>query len=275
MDLLFNHPTKIFFKRDRSSSIASHTCVVPLIAMGETRWLNPRPHLSSPDEAHRREPGTLSHGGALLLGRSEPGAPAMSIIPLHFKRRFEQRWASRFTLPNAPKNVGTKATQSTVGARGKDQRKARRVETAGLTVLSRYEYESAIDQDGSRTRLTNIRPLVRRRQPAGSRLVREHFEFARYPASVSSRTGSRGHVAISCQAWIGKSLKHANCSPVSSASGVSVRHAICIVGRRHLRGRPCPVTGHADRHAIVGDRQQSGDAPEAETAIDVVPTLEL
>ena len=84
----------------------------------------------------------------------------MSIIPLHLKRRFEQRWASRFTLPiasNAPKNIGTKATPSTVGARGKDQRKTRRVETAGLTVLSRYEYESAIDQDGSRTRVTNIR----------------------------------------------------------------------------------------------------------------------
>src|SRR6266436_1278526 len=84
--------------------------------MGETLWLNPRPHLSSPGEAHRREPRTLSHGRALLLGRSAPGAPAMSIIPLHLKRRFEQRWASRFTLPiasNAPKNVGTKATPST------------------------------------------------------------------------------------------------------------------------------------------------------------------
>jgi hypothetical protein len=56
----------------------------------------------------------------------------MSIIPLYLKRRFEQRWASRFTLPiasNAPKNVGTKATPSTVGARGKDQRKTCRVET--------------------------------------------------------------------------------------------------------------------------------------------------
>jgi hypothetical protein len=40
----------------------------------------------------------------------------MSIIPLHLQRRFEQRWASRFTQPvasNAPKNVGTKATAST------------------------------------------------------------------------------------------------------------------------------------------------------------------
>jgi hypothetical protein len=40
----------------------------------------------------------------------------MSIIPLHVQRRFEQRWASRFrpTAANAPKNVGTKATPSTV-----------------------------------------------------------------------------------------------------------------------------------------------------------------
>jgi hypothetical protein len=28
MDLLFNHPTKILFKHDRSPSVASHTCVV-------------------------------------------------------------------------------------------------------------------------------------------------------------------------------------------------------------------------------------------------------
>jgi hypothetical protein len=36
----------------------------------------------------------------------------MSAIPLHLQRRFEQRWASRFTHPAAsiaPKNVGTKS----------------------------------------------------------------------------------------------------------------------------------------------------------------------
>jgi hypothetical protein len=38
---------------------------------------------------------------------------AMSAIPLHLQRRFEQKWASRFSPPvavNAPKNVGAKAT---------------------------------------------------------------------------------------------------------------------------------------------------------------------
>jgi hypothetical protein len=36
----------------------------------------------------------------------------MTAIPLHIQKRFEQRWASRFTQPtasNAPKNVGTTA----------------------------------------------------------------------------------------------------------------------------------------------------------------------
>jgi hypothetical protein len=32
----------------------------------------------------------------MLLGQSGTGAPAMSIIPLHLQRRFEQRWAARF-----------------------------------------------------------------------------------------------------------------------------------------------------------------------------------
>jgi hypothetical protein len=39
----------------------------------------------------------------------------MSPIPLHLQRRFEQRWASRFTLPgasNAPKSDETKAMPS-------------------------------------------------------------------------------------------------------------------------------------------------------------------
>jgi hypothetical protein len=36
----------------------------------------------------------------------------MTAIPLHIQRRIEQRWASRFTQPdasNAPKNLGTKS----------------------------------------------------------------------------------------------------------------------------------------------------------------------
>ena len=62
----------------------------------------------------------------------------MSAIPLRLQRRFEQRWASRFTLPaasNAPKKVGTNVPhhQQLVAARGgKDQRKPRRREPAGF-----------------------------------------------------------------------------------------------------------------------------------------------
>ena len=70
-----------------------------------------------------------------MLGRSGTEALAMSDIPLHIQRRIEQRWASRFAPPvvsNGPKNVGTKATPQRVAARGKDERKTRRVETVGL-----------------------------------------------------------------------------------------------------------------------------------------------
>jgi hypothetical protein len=54
----------------------------------------------------------------------------MSNIPLHVQRRFEQRWASRFTRPaaaNAPKNVGTKARTvigSAAAARIKEEKPA-------------------------------------------------------------------------------------------------------------------------------------------------------
>ena len=54
----------------------------------------------------------------LRVDRSLPGAStwefAMVNIPLHIKRRLEQRWATRFatSAPKALKDVGTKATQS-------------------------------------------------------------------------------------------------------------------------------------------------------------------
>src|ERR1700681_2615058 len=40
-----------------------------------------------------------------MWGRSGTGASAMSIIPLHLQRRFEQRWAARFgslVIPAVP-----------------------------------------------------------------------------------------------------------------------------------------------------------------------------
>jgi hypothetical protein len=51
-----------------------------------------------------------------------------------------------FHLPvasNALKNVGTKATPLTVAARGKDQRKTHRVETAAFKQVSRCELRTS------------------------------------------------------------------------------------------------------------------------------------
>ena len=53
----------------------------------------------------------------------------MSAIPLDLQRRFEKRWASRFTLldpSSAPKNVGSKAAPLT------GRRTASKEKTAGL-----------------------------------------------------------------------------------------------------------------------------------------------
>jgi hypothetical protein len=54
----------------------------------------------------------------------------MSAIPLHIQRRFEQRWASRFTPPvasNPPKMLERKLHHQPVAApRDKDPRKTRR-----------------------------------------------------------------------------------------------------------------------------------------------------
>ena len=69
----------------------------------------------------------------------------MSNIPLHLQRRFEQRWASRFTQPvasNVPKNVGTKATPSTARRPQDDIEKV--IGGQGDQVVQRAQNQSAL-----------------------------------------------------------------------------------------------------------------------------------
>jgi len=74
------------------------------------------------------------------MGRSGTGALTVSAIPLHIQKRFEQRWASRFThrlRQKAPKNVGTKATPS-MGRRARQRSKKNPpVEMAGFSQFFR------------------------------------------------------------------------------------------------------------------------------------------
>jgi hypothetical protein len=53
----------------------------------------------------------------------------MSIIPLDLERRFEQRWAARFSAVPQEHRVERQGQQLT--APGKSKRKTRRVESAG------------------------------------------------------------------------------------------------------------------------------------------------
>jgi hypothetical protein len=84
--------------------------------------------------------GPLSPGNRCCeLGRSGTGAPAMSIIPLHLQKRFEERWAARFgslVIPAAPKSVGLKDSPSTLRRARQSQRKNRQVESAVLKSAS-------------------------------------------------------------------------------------------------------------------------------------------
>jgi hypothetical protein len=60
-----------------------------------------------------------------MLGRSGTGA-AMSIIPLHVQRRFEQRWATQFgslVVAPLPKNVGMKGSSVNLRRARKKQKK--------------------------------------------------------------------------------------------------------------------------------------------------------
>jgi hypothetical protein len=81
-----------------------------------------------------------------LIGAVSSQELAMSAIPLFIQRRFEQRWASRFTPPvpsNAPKNAVTKAASSTpTGRRTVRQRPKKNPpgwDGGFWSALSRYE----------------------------------------------------------------------------------------------------------------------------------------
>lgn len=59
----------------------------------------------------------------------------MSIIPLDLQRRFERRWAVRFSRPkpsDAPRKYQAERQSEQVAAPGKDKRKTRLVEPAGV-----------------------------------------------------------------------------------------------------------------------------------------------
>jgi hypothetical protein len=67
-------------------------------------------------------------------GDREPGALVMCTIPLDLERRFEQRWAARFSRPVEPAahQKHRLETQCQPAAPGKRKRKTRRVESKGL-----------------------------------------------------------------------------------------------------------------------------------------------
>jgi len=72
---------------------------------------------------------------ALWRGAIQNGAPAVSDIPLHLQRKFEQRWAAKFVPPaessSPQKQWPEKHGQQNV-APSKGKRKTRRAESAGL-----------------------------------------------------------------------------------------------------------------------------------------------
>ena len=81
-----------------------------------------KPHHPRPDEQISVTAGTFKPWDALACEwwGSGTAASAMSIIPLHLERRFEQRWAARFgslLVQSAPKNVGLKGSPVNVAAR--------------------------------------------------------------------------------------------------------------------------------------------------------------
>ncbi len=56
----------------------------------------------------------------------------MSSIPLDVERRFEQRWAARFSSPAAPQKHRLDRQSQQLALPGKGKRKTRRVESMGL-----------------------------------------------------------------------------------------------------------------------------------------------
>ena len=71
----------------------------------------------------------------LTGGDSKPGALVMCDIPLDLERRFERRWAARFSGPAKEHRLEPQQQHQLVTTPDKSNRKTRRVEPAGLKPL--------------------------------------------------------------------------------------------------------------------------------------------
>jgi hypothetical protein len=84
----------------------------------------PSPNAPQTGECRKRVEArrTFKRLGEFGISRGDPCQEmAMSAIPLHLQRRFEQKWAFRFGPPvavNPPKNVGAKTVPITPTGRG-------------------------------------------------------------------------------------------------------------------------------------------------------------
>jgi len=67
-------------------------------------------------------------------GNHERGALAMSTIPLHLQRRFEQRWAARFVRPVASVTPKIIVAKGTINCLARPAKKARWLNPAGLAI---------------------------------------------------------------------------------------------------------------------------------------------
>jgi hypothetical protein len=70
----------------------------------------------------------------LTGGDNKPGALVMCDIPLDLERRFERRWAARFSGPAKVHRLEEQQQRVTTPDKGK--RKAHRAEAAGSKLLS-------------------------------------------------------------------------------------------------------------------------------------------
>src|SRR6202041_1362136 len=90
---------------------------------------------ASADSSRRRLDGPLKARARLRLnpeGDSKPGALVMSGIPLDLERRFERRWAARFSGPAKERRL--KAQQQHQRVTVPEESKSRRRGTGGFAI---------------------------------------------------------------------------------------------------------------------------------------------
>jgi hypothetical protein len=183
-----------------------------------------------------------------VLGRSGTGAPAMSIIPRHLQRRFDERWAARFgsLIVPAVKECRIERFAGQHAPRSEKAKETRRVEAEGEAEMS--ENEESTDPELSAAERKELRGREAKEAVADHEAAQQAFHENRERLREER---------LAREAAAGPMLYPVPDTPIETVRfSTRIRNAVTAGGmanrRRNSRGFGCNAVGPPGSWAGLG-----------------------